>query len=68
VTFYETLTVRNDFYIIYIPENYLSQTTVLPQISDSEASIAKNFNGGITFFDDETTVGILLNTVVSWII
>ena len=41
---------------------------MLPQISGIQASIAENFNGGITFFDDETTKGIILNTLVSFVI
>ncbi len=68
MTFIEVLIVKNDFFIIYNPEKYWAKATVLPQISGTQASIAQKFNGGITLFNDETIIGILLNTLVSWII
>jgi hypothetical protein len=62
---------------VYIPETTSAEVTVLPQISEcnlilfainiisiAQASIAENFNGGITLFDDEKLYGIFLNMVV----
>jgi hypothetical protein len=45
------MTVKNDFLIVYIPEYYQAQTTILPQIQGTQAAIASNFDGGITFFN-----------------
>ncbi len=44
------------------------KTTVLPQISGLQASIAESFDGGITFFDDQKVYGIFLNMGVSWVV
>jgi|LauGreDrversion4_2_1035121.scaffolds.fasta_scaffold615865_2 hypothetical protein len=62
------MTVRNENLIVYIPELYQAQTSVLPQIKGTEAAIASNFEGGITIFNETTTHGMLLNLAVSGVI
>jgi hypothetical protein len=64
----EVMTAKNDFLIVYIPESYQAQATILPQIQGTQAVIASNFDGGITFFNETTSYGMYLNIGVSWII
>jgi hypothetical protein len=60
--------VKNENLTVYIPESYEVETSILPQIYGTQAAIASNFDGGITFFNETSTYGVYLNIGISWII
>ncbi len=60
--------MKNENLTVYIPESYEVETSILPQIYGTQAAIASNFDGGITFFNETSTYGVYLNIGISWII